>query len=220
MKGVTQLSTELVDMFMSVCTTEKSIVGTDSGAITSFSFFPFPLPNRKSNKSGVLFFPKKRCAMRGVVAENSWREGTDVSISCIHGRSNYCKNGRTSITIMNSYSICLLQSASTRFCNWIVIDRLRIGASYRSVVESCGWSVYFSHVIVLGKLAEYIYTNDVILRPFRIRDYPSSWFVNDQVIQGMCCTTHWRVDGSLLSYSQIHPLFLAIPFFRKCDCSK
>lgn len=117
MKGVTQLSTELVDMFMSVCTTEKSIVGTDSGAITSFSFFPFPLPNRKSNKSGVLFFPKKRCATRGVVAENSWREGTDVSIRCIHGRSNYCKNGRTSITIMNSYSVCLLQSASTRFCN-------------------------------------------------------------------------------------------------------
>ena len=86
---------------------------------------------------------------------------------------------------MNSYSVCLLQSASTQLYLRFLIDRLRIGASYRSVVESGGWYYSLCGVSVIGSPTEYIYTNDLILRPFRIGDYPSSWFVNDQVIQGM-----------------------------------
>ena len=78
---------------MSVCTTEKSIVGTDSEAITSFSFFPFPLSIWDREVIEILFFPKKRCATKGAGAENSWREGIDVSRKCTHRGVDYCKNG-------------------------------------------------------------------------------------------------------------------------------
>ena len=99
--------------------------------------------------------------------------------------STTAKTDEHRTTIMNSYSVCLLQSASTQLYLRFLIDRLRIGASYRSVVESGGWYSSLCGVSVIGSPTEYIYTNDLILRPFRISDYPSSWFVNDQVIQGM-----------------------------------
>lgn len=46
-------------------------------------------------------------------------------------------------------------------------------------------------------------------------NYPSSWFVNNQVYQGRYLDRTPRVDGSIRMLTPVHPLFFCIYFLRK-----
>lgn len=45
--------------------------------------------------------------------------------------------------------------------------------------------MYIYFIYLLGEEACFIFDNGSFLETTRIDDYPSSWFVNDQVIQGI-----------------------------------
>ncbi|OAO16495.1 ribonuclease H2 subunit B [Blastocystis sp. ATCC 50177/Nand II] len=56
-----------------------------------------------------------------------------------------------------------------------------------------------------GRQCNFIYDKGQFLEIHKMDAYPSSWFVNDQIIQ----------DGSITLATPIHPLFLCIPFLQR-----
>lgn len=65
-----------------------------------------------------------------------------------------------------------------------------------------------------------MYVEQHFLEITKTEERPSSWFVNNQVIQGTDALSELEVDGSLHLATHIHPLFLCIPFLKKCDPTK